>query len=107
MVGWHGSRLQREYSFTTHEGLYEISVMSFGLCNALATFQRLVEVTLHGLARCKCVVYLDNILLIWKSLSRKPEGNIGQIATHHADAEAKEVPFGKTRSQLLGICSVT
>lgn len=45
-------------AFITHEGLYEFSVMPFGLCNVPATFQRLMEVTLRGLARSKCVVYL-------------------------------------------------
>ena len=55
-------------AFITHEGLYEFSVMPFGLCNAPATFQRLMEVTLHGLALNKCVVYLDDILVMGESV---------------------------------------
>ena len=51
-------------AFVTHEGLYEFSVMPFGLCNVPATFQQLMEVTLHGLARSKCTVYLDDILVM-------------------------------------------
>ena len=54
-------------AFVTHEGLYEFSVMPFGLCNAPATFQRLMEVTLRGLARQKCVVYLDDILVMGRT----------------------------------------
>ena len=54
-------------ALVTHEGLYEFTVMPFGLCNAPATFQRLMEVIVRGLARCKCVVYLDNILVICRS----------------------------------------
>ena len=51
-------------AFVTHEGLYEFSIMPFGLCNAPVTFQRLMEVTLRGLAEQKCVVYLDDNLVM-------------------------------------------
>ena len=58
---------KEKIAFITHEGLYEFSVMPFGLCNAPATFQRCMEVTLHSLARSKCVVYLNDILVMGKS----------------------------------------
>ena len=61
------SEAQEKTAFVTHEGLYEFLVMPFGLCNAPATFQRLMEITLRGLARYKCVVYLDDIMVIGRT----------------------------------------
>ena len=36
-------------AFATRQGLFEFQVMAFGLCNALSTFQRLMEFVLSGL----------------------------------------------------------
>jgi len=41
--------------------------MPFGLCNAPTTFQRLMEAVLFGLAQEKCIVYLDDILVMGKT----------------------------------------
>lgn len=50
-------------AFRTHRGLYEFTVMPFGLVNAPATFQRLMD-TLFGDLRWRGVlVYLDDLLL--------------------------------------------
>lgn len=44
--------------FTTHKGLYQFKALPFGLCNAPATFQRLVNLVL-GKFQC----YLDDIIV--------------------------------------------
>ena len=41
--------------------------MPFGLCNAPATFQRLMQVVLAGLEWSSCFVYIDDILVASKT----------------------------------------
>ena len=50
-------------AFATKRGLYEFSVMPFGLCNAPLTFERLMERVLSGLQFDICLVYLDDIIV--------------------------------------------
>ena len=50
-------------AFTTHHGLFEFVRMPFGLCNAPATFQRLMQAVLSGLEWRSCFAYLDDILI--------------------------------------------
>ena len=50
-------------AFTTGNGLYQFTVMSFGLCNAPATFERLMEKVLSGLPWEVCLLYLDDIIV--------------------------------------------
>ena len=53
--------------FTTHCWLYEFIRIPFGLCNAPATFQQLMQVVLAGLEWDCCFVYVDDILVASKS----------------------------------------
>lgn len=54
-------------AFTSRRGLFEFRVMPFGLCNAPATFERLMELVLAGLNWEICLIYLDDIIIIGKS----------------------------------------
>ncbi len=50
-------------AFISDQGLFEFNVMPFGLCNAPATFQRLMDAVLAGLKWTTCLVYLDDIII--------------------------------------------
>ena len=60
-------RDQPKTAFITKRGLYQFKVMPFGLCNAPATFERLMETVLNGLQWETCLVYLDDIIVLGKS----------------------------------------
>ena len=50
-------------AFATHSGLFQFAVMPFGLCNAPATFKRLMSQVMHRLHWKRCLVYIDDILV--------------------------------------------
>ncbi len=60
-------------AFITSEGLYECLVMPFGLCNAPATFQRLMHEVLGNLIYTKAPVYLDDIIIHSKTFEQHLE----------------------------------
>ena len=58
-------------AFRTNRGLFEPTVMFFGLCNSPATFQRMMNDILRDLIDGgHVVVYLDDILLATVSMTR-------------------------------------
>ena len=50
-------------TFITRRGAFAFNVMPFGLCNAPATFQRLMDCVMFGLNFETCLVYLDDIIV--------------------------------------------
>ena len=82
---------QEKTAFVTHHGLFEFEKMPFGLCNAPATFQRLMETVLAGLVRKICYVYLDDILIVGRTLEEHLE-NIARVLDRFQEAGLKLKP---------------
>ena len=103
-VGMEASS-QPKTAFCAHSGLYEFTVMPFGLCNAPATFQRLMETVLHELARDKCFVYLDDVLVVGKTFE-EDTSNLREVLTRLRKAGLRLKPskchLAKARVTYLG-----
>ena len=63
---------QEKTAFITHKGLFEFRVMPFGVTNAPAVFQRLMQRVLSGLQTSSTVefvsVYLDDVIVFSETL---------------------------------------
>ena len=60
-------------TFICPRGMYRYCNMPFGLCNAGATFQRLMDVVMSGLHFEVCLVYLDDIVLFSRTIEEHLE----------------------------------
>ena len=93
--------VKRKAAFVTNEGLFQFRVMPFGLCNVLATFERLMDRVLCGMRWSRCLVYLDDVIsfsgTITKALARLEEV-LGHLSNFGLQLKAKKcvTNWGKT-----------
>ncbi len=60
-------------AFVTSQGLYQFKVMPFGLSNAPATFERLMEKVLIRLQWSHCLCYLDDVIVFGPTFQKTLE----------------------------------
>ena len=95
---------QEKTAFVTHSGLFEFSVIPFGLKNAPVTFQRLMET---GLNKSVCLDYLDDIIVTGESFSEHL-ANLWQVLMRLCEAGLQLKPqkhyFATREVEYLGNC---
>jgi hypothetical protein len=92
-------------AFVTREGTYEFNVMLFGLMNAPATFQRLMNNIYSGLLWTSVFVYLDDIQIYSKTFEDHLT-HLQQASDRLQEAgfklKLKKCEFGKREVAFLG-----
>ena len=85
-------------------GFYECNRMSFGLCNAPATFQRLMEKCMGDLLLKECLIFIDNILMFSRTFEEhieRLELVCSRLATHNLKLKPSKCEFFISRLFLI------
>lgn len=88
-------------AFNTRSGKYEFIAMPFGLCNAPATFQRIMNDALRDFLGKFVIVYLDDIV-IYSDSDREHEKHLQQVF----EALKKHELFAKPSKCVIGASEI-
>ena len=80
-------------------GFYECNRMAFGLTNAPATFQRLMESCMGELHLKECLIFLDDILIFSKNVEehiKRLEGVFQRLEKHNLKLKPSKCEFFMT-----------
>ena len=78
-------------AFVTTSGLYEWTVMPFGLTSSPSTFERLMEFVLVGLRFETCLIYLDDVVVYGRSFQEELK-RLEEVFSRFASAGLKLKP---------------
>ena len=84
-------------AFRTRKGLFEFNTMPFGLVNAPATFQRMMQGAMDTLIGKTTSVYLDDIMTISKTFDE----NLGHLEEFLKKLEEKDLQLGIKKCKFM------
>ena len=96
---------QHKTAFTTPFGLYEHRRMAFGLCNAPATFQRLMQTACREKMFSMLLCYLDDVLVFSCTIAeqlQRLDTVFTRMTEYGRKLELKKCAFCQTEIQYLG-----
>ena len=103
-IGMHPEDREKT-AFTTHRGLFEFNVMPFGLCNAPATFENMMETMLRGLLWKSCLVYLDDVVVFGESQEacmKNLQEVFNRLRSYNLKLKPKKCKFFRQTVEYLG-----
>jgi Reverse transcriptase (RNA-dependent DNA polymerase) len=98
---------KRKVAFKMNKGFFEPTVMFFGMCNSLATFQAMMDnIFMTMIDNELVIVYMDNILIfadMKEELERITKLVLEKLQEHNLFLKAKKCKFCQTRIEYLGM----
>ena len=85
-------------AFTCHRGLYEYTVMPFGLANVPGIFQELMSIVLKDLCNFE-MAYLDDIIIFSSSMEENKV--FDSLRQHQLKLKLSKCPISTERNAVL------
>ena len=93
-------------AFITNKGLFEPTVMFFGLCNSPATFQAMMDDYFRDMINKGWIaIYMDDILIhakTKKDLKDRMKRVLQRLKEHHLYLKPEKCKFERTEVEFLG-----
>jgi hypothetical protein len=109
--GYNNIRIQEgdqwKAAFKTNKGLFELTVMFFGMCNSPATFQSMMNDIFNDLIEaCIVIIYMDDIFLFAKTpeeLENNTKKVLQRLRENDLFLKPKKCEFQKKKVEWLGM----
>ena len=91
-------------AFSVPQGKFEFNVMTFGLRNAGATYQRMMDIVLSSLPPDRVLAYLNDIIIYSKNFEdhKRDVGSVLKLEAAGISLRLEKCMFGSNKVNYLG-----